>query len=983
MCKIKWSKVINKNLLLVCASVLLMGASTISTKANETDKTAPTSEGLVAKSYSEFLETWNKKFTVNDSLSSSQTIISSVNHGATNASETFGYKDPTFLLENKNDITFQVTAEKEGLYNLQYDYYSLAENLSNPEFSVLINNQLPYTESNRIVAPTTWENASEKFVKNEDGNELIPDQKVKKEWKKTLVKDADYEDPTGLLFHLNKGVNTVTFKNQNGRMLVGNLYASLPQSLQKYSEYHKQQESSKVKDELITIEAEHTYEKNNSFIRPASLRTPDVSPYNSKYKLLNVLDGKSWNKSGQSATWKFEIENSGNYKIILKALQDNKEKSPVFRTIYLDGKIPFKEMEHYSLLASNKWDNIPLGEKEGGYEFYLEKGTHYLTMEADSTLLSSVVTNLKQTMTEMNDVGLSIKKLTGGQEDQAREWDLAEYLPEINDNFKSWITTLNQQKKEILDLYGKTGDRSQEIVKLKIVIDRLEKLSKDINTLPTKLSEFSEGSSSATQLLGDLQTYLVDQPLTVDEIYLTDNLSKVPAAKASWYEKTSTKIKEFFLSFTAKSSGITEVDDDTLEVWVSRSQQYVELLQNMADNSFTKETGKKVKLSVMPNEQKLILANSSGKQPDVALGLAMGTPYELAIRGAATDLSQFPDFKEVLNHFAPGAILPMTLNDKIYGLPETQDFYVQFARKDILNKLNIKIPDNWNEVLEILPELQRYGMNYFVPLSSSAGTKPFMFTSPFIYQFNGDLYSENGLTTAINSEEALNGIRFMTDLYTMYSMPLQVPNFYNSFRQGTLPIGIGNLGDYIKLVSAAPEIANQWEISLYPGTLQKDGSVSRWATGSAQTSMMFNKSKKKDTSWKFLKWWLSTKTQTDFSRNLQTIYGPEYMWSTANLDAFKELPWAEKDKQVILNQWQYLREEPKSPGANIIERELSNVWTDVVFKGKNLRASVDDRTILINREMRRKYEEFGYMKDGKVVKPYPVPTIEKIEEMGR
>ena len=69
-------------------------------------------------------------------------------------------------------------------------------------------------------------------------------------------------------------------------------------------------------------------------------------------------------------------------------------------------------------------------------------------------------------------------------------------------------------------------------------------------------------------------------------------------------------------------------------VWVNRPRQYVDLLQSMTDETFTKDTGIKVKFSIMPDESKLVLANAAGIQPDVALGVSTNVPYDLAIRNA-------------------------------------------------------------------------------------------------------------------------------------------------------------------------------------------------------------------------------------------------------------------------------------------------------------------------------------------------------------
>ncbi len=62
------------------------------------------------------------------------------------------------------------------------------------------------------------------------------------------------------------------------------------------------------------------------------------------------------------------------------------------------------------------------------------------------------------------------------------------------------------------------------------------------------------------------------------------------------------------------------------------------------------------------------------------------------------------------------------------------------------------------------------------------------------------------------------------------------------------------------------------------------------------------------------------------------------------------------------------------------ERELSNVWNRIVFDGINPRVAIDRAVIIINREITRKMEEFGYLKDGQRVKEFTIPTIERVVE---
>jgi ABC-type glycerol-3-phosphate transport system substrate-binding protein len=210
-------------------------------------------------------------------------------------------------------------------------------------------------------------------------------------------------------------------------------------------------------------------------------------------------------------------------------------------------------------------------------------------------------------------------------------------------------------------------------------------------------------------------------------------------------------------------------------------------------------------------------------------------------------------------------------------------------------------------------------------------------------------------------------------------MPLATSSFYDSFRYGSLPIGVSNFPDYIKLVTAAPELNGLWGIDLYPATVLADGTQNRWTTGSAQACIMFASTDKPEESWEFMKWWMSTETQVDFQQQLILNYGLDYLWNSANIEAFSYLPIPQEHKNVILQQWQWLQEPVKLPGSYMQERELSNAWNKIVFDGVNPRVAIDSSIILINREITRKMEEFGYLENGQKVKEFNIPTIETVK----
>ncbi|MGL5296703.1 MAG: extracellular solute-binding protein [Culicoidibacterales bacterium] len=893
-------------------------------------------------------------------------------------SESQGYQSEVVSWENGNTITLDLTVEQAGLYEVYIDYYTTSDGSIPLQGELKVNNEIQYFEQRNLQLPSQWENSVSQFESDENGNQKVPDQIVKRTWQQASLKDSAhlYQDP--MKVYLNAGENNLTFTNSRGSAYIGNIIIKSEEQSKPYSEYLSSIETKTDIAQTLTIEAENYTTKNQSYLLPQVTNNASVVPFETGKKLLNTFGGTNWSTSGQSATWEFDVPETGVYEISLKVLQNFKSDTRVFRDILIDGKILFEELNSYPFDYSTKWQNITLGNETENFKFYLPSGKHTITLVADASNMNDSIQVIGNVKTAIEQTTLDIKKLTGNQLDASRQWDILEYLPELPTEIESWVAQLEQAQEQLM-VFSSNGKEYPEVVSLKEAITKLKHFMEKPNDVPKKLADLSEGTGSITQKLVTVSTDIQKQPLVLDRMYIHGANETLPNPEVGLVTKMTTSVQAFFGSFLQQETKLNADDPNVLDVWVNRPRQYVDVLQEMIDSTFTAETGIQVKLSIMPDESKLILANAANSQPDVALGVSTNLPYELAVRGAAVDLSQFPDFQEYIDVFAPGSLMSYIVNDKVYGLPETLDFYVMFYREDILNELGIEIPSTWDDVLEILPELQRFGMNFYTPLAGAGGFKPFMSTAPYIYQSGGDLYSPDGMSTAINSEEAVDGMKFMTDLFTVYSMPLQVGNFYNSFRYGTLPIGISNFSTYIQLTAAAPEIAGLWDIAAHPGIENEAGEVERWATGSAQSVMMFEKSEKQEQGWEFLKWWMDTETQVKFAEKIQTLYGPTYMWNTANLDAFTQLPWEENDKDVILEQWDWLIEVPKSPGSYMLERELSNVWNEIVFDGENPRAAVDDAVIKIDREFKRKLEEFGYLQDGELIKPYQIPTIELVE----
>lgn len=884
------------------------------------------------------------------------------------------YDKPSVRLEKGTSVRFRVTIDTAGEYTIAFDAAVPEEVLvTAPEGQLLVDGTLPVEDARRIVFPPFYRNPADTFPLDRYGNEtLLPAVRLAR-WTQVYLRDVNLSRKYPLSIPLSPGEHRFEFTLTREAVLLGSIYLRPFSPDMPYSHYLAQHPVPDSSGVLIEIEAERPSYKNDVSIRPLYDRSLEVTPYDAYRLLLNTIGGESWQRSGSALYYEVEVPQNGMYLITLRALQNTRNNFVVFRRITVNGVVPFDEFNEVPFGYHTGWQNVTLP-----YRVYLQRGTNVLGLEVTTSPYDAAIENIRRSILEINALSLEIKRLAGSQADRFREWEIAEYIPNIEERLTEIAARLAADKAALQALSG--GLNSQEIMNCQMALDNILLLRNDPNKIPVRMNRLSEGPQSAAQLLGNVLGALRKQPLTLDKIYLHSPDVTPPEPQVSFWESSGEGIKRFFQSFTRTPYQPVGANKGELEVWVNRPRQYVALMQQMADQSFTPRTGIRVVFSLMPNESKLTLAIAAGIGPDVALGLSTNIPYELALRNALYDLRSFRDFDSFIRIYAPGSLLGYIINDSVYAIPETQDFWVTFYRRDILDSLGLSVPQTWDQVLAILPELQRYGMNYYTPLSTGSGLKGYLITAPYIWNFGGTLYSPDGLKTGLGSDESITAIKFMAEQFTVYGMPLTVVSFYDSFRNGELPVGISNVETYIKLRTAAPEIEGLWGIAPYPATVLSDGRQYRYATGSAQTCVILADTPRPQEAWEFLKWWMSTETQVEYAQQLLMNYGPEYLWYTANTEAFRYLPIPEEHKEVILEQWKWLQEPVKLPGTYMQERELSNVWNRIVFDGVNPRVAIDKAILTINREMTRKMEELGYTRNGVPVREIRVPSIETVRQ---
>ena len=872
-------------------------------------------------------------------------------------------KDRTASAENTARLP--ITVQHAGLYTVGFDYKCLGDNLLQTSLSMKVNGELLYSELQHLFFADTWRTGETEYDRY--GNESIAMPEKDACWSFTWLRDTSFLQNEPLMIYLNAGENELELTANEGVVVFKSVTLTKPVVVA------DDPMSDAVGTEMIPVEAESFVTRNSPNIRTTASFDPDVTPYDATLKLQNIVDEATFRTGGTSVTYDVAINTAGWYHFACDYKQSSKSDFTVYRNIYIDGEIPSTAYENIAFPYSNKFDR-----KVVDAPVYLSEGTHQITVEVSLEPYGDAVAILNSIVAKINDLALSVNKITGGNTNKYRDFDLEEYDLHITKDLTQWADTV-EQVYTLIAAGDQYGTQNGEISLLDAAVKSLRELAKEPNKLPQNINRFSYGDSSVRQYLTTVAENLSLGNLGMDKFYLYQEDAELPEGKNA-FEKASLRAEHFLASFLQDDYAPGYETSDTLEVWANWPRQYLEIIQRMADADFTAKTGIKVNLSIVPDQQKLILSNASGKAPDAAIGISSGYVYDLALRNALADMRQFDDFKDVASHFAPGMLIPGICDDGVYALPETFNFYVLFYRTDVFEKLNLKVPDNMDEVRELLPELQRMGLGFNTHVANLP-TKTFAATAPFIFQNGGDLFAEGSMVCRLDSPEVIAGLKYLTENFTVYDMDYEILSFFQSFRDGRTPIGVSNYATYNLLTNAAPELTGCWDIALYPGLVSEDGTVERYTSGAAESCIIFDDSTKKDDAWKFLSWWMSDEVQTEFSFTLQATLGNEYMWNSANLNAIAAAPWKNEHKKVILEQIGWTDEMPRVPGSYIIERELGNVLVNVVTQNVNIRTAIDDAQKRINAELQRKLEEFGYIDNaGNPIKELIVPDIDMVKE---
>ncbi len=624
---------------------------------------------------------------------------------------TYEGRSNVLVMGGEGNLTYTLNVAQTGMYALELNYFPLLGdgNGKDYELSVLVDGSLPYSDADRFTLKRNWtdEDVTNKF--DSAGNELYSKQVESAKWLSKDIRDPDGVYDTPIKFYLTEGVHTITLSFASGLLALDSLRMHNDGTEVSYQDYLNKYDALGAAEvnQDFTLEAENYLDKSEALIQPAYDRSdPKVTPYSISKTRLNVLGGDNWSTSGQTVNWTIDAPQDGYYSIGVRYRQSYTEDATSYRRIYIDGQVPYEEMNavgfpfgvgyHYKLIGGTDVNGDAFN-----YKFYLTAGKHTFSMEAVIGPMAQVSRDTEDIVYQLNYVYRKIIMVTGSDPDTYRDYQLDSKVPGLEEMLTSVLTDLQEVGNQVTAINGSLGSAT--------IITTLDKQLSDFidqpYSIPDRLSTFKDNISTLSAWMLKLRS----QPLQIDKLVFTGEGMKPARQTANAFENISHEVRAFASSFLDDYTTVGSASSNgrSLTVWVGTGRDQAMVLKTLCDNYFTPDTDIAVNVSLVPLNilSKAIIA---GRGPDIALHVSRSEPMNLGVRNAIYDLSQFSDYQEITQRFTKYAMVPYMLStttdigeqiNKVFALPETQNFNMMFYRTDIFSELGISAPNTWDETI--------------------------------------------------------------------------------------------------------------------------------------------------------------------------------------------------------------------------------------------------------------------------------------------
>ena len=695
------------------------------------------------------------------------------------------------------------------------------------------------------------------------------------------------------------------------------------------------------------------------------------------------------------------------------------------------GHLRFKYADEWQLLPLTDGVIDEATGEERALEFYLTAGEHEMEMWVVLGDMAEVLSSVEEGLANVNDYYLQILMLAGSEPDKYRDYQFGRLMPGVLRGMKAESERLYAISEQLVAINGTKGSDSVTLDNVALLLERMalneDLIAANFSELKDYIGNLGTWIMTARNQPLQIDYFLIAPASAAKEAghakYLKEN-AKDYVAEASFFGAMAYEFEQFLMSWVSdySSYGVRTAEGaenfKSIEVWTTSGRDQSTIMRNIVSDDFTKVKGIAVDLKLVAAGS-LMPATLSGTGPDINMSMGSSTIINYAIRSAIIPINPegyvikdtdteaekklkeerqeiFADYHEVVDgNFHAAATVPLELYGIAYGLPETESFSMLFYRSDILLQLGLSIPETWDDVYDMLPTLQTNNLDFGYH-ESLAGLLIMLYQrgetlyTPTLEADKSAKYDEDGKLTQdgltmgmsinLDKNESLETFKEMCELYTMYGFPYSY-NFANRFRTGEMPIGVQGYTTYSQLTIFAPELRGLWGFTLLPGTPQVDDNgnaiidpetgkqkVSHIADTNVSGIVMMVGTENIAEAWEFMKWWVSTETQSTYGQEYYALLGASGQYATANKKALSGMSWTADERAELFKQFNELEATPEMPGGYIVARYVEFAFLAAYNDSEDPVESLLDYIDAINSELTRKRNEFE------------LPTLDNYEE---
>jgi len=851
------------------------------------------------------------------------------------------------IIDAKKTYRLSFSVPQDGWYTIGLEYMPYGER-ERLVLDVKIDGRTPFSELKNTELYTAWVDDGE-ITEDERGNNVRPQQIQSEKPTQQLLRDNSSSYNEAYRFFITSGEHTIGFNMKKGELALKTVIISGVKSLPSYEEYSANFENGAAsKKQSLFIEAENPSLKSDPTLFSTYDRSgPGTTPSDPVKMRLNTIGQEKFKYHGQWLEYNFDVSEDGLYQISMRVRQNILDGLFCSRRIYIDGEVPFAEMDSVRFPYDTDWYVKTFGD-DNPYMFYLEKGSHTLRIEVVPGETAELNRELSQTLAELNSIYRQMFMITGASPDMYRDYDLDIQIPTLLEQLKNAQSLLQTSYDNLAELSG--GNRGIGLSSIDRLIVQIKAFIKEPDTIPNRMTDFKDNISA----LGSMMMNIKEQPLELDslEIYSSDCksvlVSKTPVFKFLWFH-----ICALMGSFVEDYSTLGNGQEADITVWCMTGRDQAQIIKDMVDETFTPQYKINVEIDVV--QTSVIESTLAGEGPDIALFVSETDPVFLGSRGILYDVAQLPRYKDIAERFDSELLLPYSYQSrikeekgktKVFGIPLTYSFPMLFYRTDIFESLKLEPPTTWNEFDNAVAVIHNKLMDVGVPSD---------LFNIMLLQRGGSYYNKDLDTCLLDSEESIDAFETITDMFVDHSLPLSF-DFFNRFRTGEMPMGVVPYTMANQIQFAAPEIRGLWGMVPLPG--MGDGSdTANYTKGTGTAAIVFKKTQNIDAAEDFLDWFTQTATQIKYGRQLEIVMGVAGRYSPANKEVVSHLNWSADETEIIQSQFDYIKEIPVIPSSYYVSRNFTNAFRRVTYYSDDPRETMMLYVKDINKEITRKWEE--------------------------